>query len=118
MSETEQNENQPPQPSHGKRCEHDPFPYLRLMPMGTNLRTGEQNQMRVLVNCPNRAMEGADYCMPHLILHGVETSGSLNEMVRRYICLSINYHAHGLRIHPPMPDGTLLLPGWWPMRFN
>lgn len=101
-------------------CAHDFFKFARFMPIGINLRTGENQALIVSTVCPYFAAEGSRFCWPHMILNvkHSELPAPLLDDAYRYVRKSVEYIAAGLCISPQLPTGEFTRPGWWQHRFN
>ena len=100
-------------PVQRRRCAHDRRDFSRFVPVGVDPRTHKRTKLRMLEKCPHKALPDSDYCMPHSVLHG-ET----HERTLTYICDAITLYRQGLLIIPPSINGEMVLPAWWPVRFN
>lgn len=95
------------------RCQHDRRDFSEYVPVGTDPRTGRRVKLRMLEKCPHKALRNSRYCMPHSVLHG-ET----HPETAIFICDAITLYRQGLLIIPPSIHGRMVLPVWWPVRFN
>lgn len=102
-------ENETPTEETRQRCQHRVTAYYRFMSGTVNAAYD---------HCPNFAMPGVDYCMPHLLFNVARPPYPFIFLVDEFIEDSLAAAATGFMLQPPDAQGRVGRPIWWAMRFD